>query len=470
MKTLDYAVIGSGIGGASFAALNSDKNLMLFEKDHNLGGCASTFSHKGYCFNAGATTFAGYEEGHIVKNIFDRAKVVPKIKKTKVAYQVIQDDTIINRYQNFEAFISEIERSYPNKNNRIFWSKIKEIDEKFWELKNIYFARYSLFDFLKTLIFATKLVRHFRLDIFQSSERFIQKILGDISKEYYDFINASLQITVQQTTKDLPLIFCALGLAYPFHDLYYPYGGMGELVKDLLQNIDYKTNCGVKYIEKYKDEFILYTKNEAYQAKNIILGTSIFDSGKLFDDEKIRNFYEDREFSDQSAFVIYLKLDVKQEFLHHYQVILDDKIINCTSNSYFVSFSDKDDSLLSKDGYSITISTHTKANLWKNLDKEKYEKKKQETIAFIKKDFLQRFGLDDSSVNICFGATSKTFHKFIGRYNCGGISANFKNILALNGIATPFKGIYHLGDTILGAQGWPGVALGVDMLDRKLHG
>jgi len=470
MKNLDYAVIGSGIGGALFAALNNDKNLMLFEKDHNLGGCASTFLHNGYHFNTGATTFAGYEDGHIVKKIFDRAKVVPKIKKTKVAYQVIQGDTIINRIQDFEAFLKEIDKAYPNKNNRVFWSKIKEIDAKFWELENIYFARYCVFDLLKTLTFATKLFNHFRLDIFQSSERFIQNTLGDISKEYYDFINASLQITVQQTTKDLPLIFCALGLAYPFHDLYYAQGGMGELVKDLLQNIDYKTNCVVKHIEKYNDDFILHTKNEKYQAKNIILGTSVFDSGKLFDDRKIRNFYNDRDFSDQSAFVIYLKLDSKEEFLHHYQVILDEEIVNCTSSSYFVSFSDKDDSVLSKDGYSITISTHTKAMFWKNLDKETYENKKQETIEFIKKDFLRRFSLDEASINICFGATSKTFHKFIGRYNCGGISANFKNIFALNGITTPFKGIYHLGDTILGAQGWPGVAIGVDMLDRKLHG
>ena len=43
----DIAVVGSGIGGALISALNKDKDLILFEKDINLGGCASTFKKKG---------------------------------------------------------------------------------------------------------------------------------------------------------------------------------------------------------------------------------------------------------------------------------------------------------------------------------------------------------------------------------------------------------------------------------------
>ena len=63
MKSLDVAVIGSGIGGSLISALNADKNLIMFEKDSNLGGCASTFKKYGNYYNAGATTFVGYENG-----------------------------------------------------------------------------------------------------------------------------------------------------------------------------------------------------------------------------------------------------------------------------------------------------------------------------------------------------------------------------------------------------------------------
>lgn len=67
MKKVEIAVIGSGIGGAMIASLNQKKDLMLFEKDKNLGGCASTFKRLGEFFNTGATTFVGYEENHVIK-------------------------------------------------------------------------------------------------------------------------------------------------------------------------------------------------------------------------------------------------------------------------------------------------------------------------------------------------------------------------------------------------------------------
>ena len=75
----DIAIIGSGIGGSLIAALNKDKNLILFEKDSNLGGSASTFKKRGKFFNAGATSFVGYEKNHPIYNIFNTYK-----KKTAV--------------------------------------------------------------------------------------------------------------------------------------------------------------------------------------------------------------------------------------------------------------------------------------------------------------------------------------------------------------------------------------------------
>ena len=66
----DIAVIGSGIGGALISALNKEKDLILFERDTNLGGCASTFKKFGNYYNAGATTFVGYEENHPITIYF----------------------------------------------------------------------------------------------------------------------------------------------------------------------------------------------------------------------------------------------------------------------------------------------------------------------------------------------------------------------------------------------------------------
>ena len=50
MKKIDLSVIGSGIGGSLISILNKDKQLVLFEKDKNLGGTASTFKRFGNYF------------------------------------------------------------------------------------------------------------------------------------------------------------------------------------------------------------------------------------------------------------------------------------------------------------------------------------------------------------------------------------------------------------------------------------
>ena len=55
----------------------------------------------------------------------------------------LQNKKIVDRVANFEEFLTNLNNVYYHKNNRVFWKTIKEIDEKFWKLKKIYYAKYS---------------------------------------------------------------------------------------------------------------------------------------------------------------------------------------------------------------------------------------------------------------------------------------------------------------------------------------
>lgn len=234
MRHLDIAVVGSGMGGGMISSLMRDKDIVVFEKDKNLGGCAGTFKRSGELYNVGATTFVGYEDGHVVKEIFDALHVKPNIAQSKIAMRVLQNGNFIDRVGDFETFLESIERLYPNPNNRKFWQKLKDLDEKFWSLKDIFYGKYSLKSYLKTLNSLKELFFCIRSDIFKSADSFIKETLGDISKEYRDFIDAQLLITIQTTSKNAPLLFLALGLSYPFHKVFYVKGGMGRLFDVLL--------------------------------------------------------------------------------------------------------------------------------------------------------------------------------------------------------------------------------------------
>ena len=470
MQKFDIAVIGSGIGGSLFSALNKDKNLVLFEKDHNLGGCASTFKRYGYFFNTGATTFVGYEDNHVIKNIFDEISLKPDILQSNIAIRNIQNSKKVDRIENFEMFLKQLNENYYHPNNRIFWKKIKEIDEKFWALKHIYFAKYSLKSFLKSSYFVLELFKIFKTDLFISAEKYINDTLPNISKEYKAFIDSQLLITLQTTSKNATLLSMSLGLAYPFHKVFYVNGGMGALINDILKGINVKKNEEVISILKDKKSYFIKTSKGEYEANKIVLNSTVFDSSKIFENQQIKSYFDSFKFSDQSAFVVYVKLNKLQKFLHHYQIVLKENIPNCISNSFFISFSDEKDEKLSKDGLSITISTHTKAIFWEGLTKLEYESKKQATEDFIMQEFLKYFDtISHGDIIHCFSATSKTFYRYINRTNCGGKPINIKSIFNLPSCNTPFEGLYNVGDTVFAGQGWPGIAIGVDVLNRKFN-
>ena len=470
MKNLDIAIVGSGIGGAMIAALNKNKDIVVFEKDHNLGGCASTFKRFGHFFNTGATTFVGYEDGYIIKNIFDKVALKPDILQSKIAIRNIQGNKKVDRVQNFEEFLSQLDSVYYHKNNRTFWTKIKETDEKFWKLKHIYFAKYSLKALFKTSLFIAELLKEFKTDLLISAQKFINDTLPNISDEYKAFIDSQLLITLQTTSKNATLLSMSLGLAYPFHKVFYVNGGMGKLIGDLLKDVKVNKNEQVISIQKNEKQYLLRTTKDEYICNKVVLNSTIFDSSKLFIDEDIKSYFQGFKFGDQSAFVVYVKLDIKKEFLHHYQIVLKQNIPNCISNSFFVSFSDVNDEKMSKNGLSLTISTHSKAIFWEGLTKDEYELKKEQTKEFIIQEFLKYFdAIKKENITSNFAATSKTFYSFINRTNCGGKPINIKSAFSLPSCNTPFEGLYNVGDTVFAGQGWPGIAVGVDVLNKELN-
>ncbi len=470
MRNVDIAVVGSGIGGSLISALNSHKDILLFEKDHNLGGCASTFKRFGHRFNTGATTFVGYEDNHIIKNMFDKIGLKPDIVQSDIAIRNIQGNKKVDRIQNFESFLTQVNENYYHPNNRVFWKTIKDIDERFWKLRFVYFSKYSLKSFFKSSLFIAELLKEFKTDLLVSAEGFINSTLPNISKEYKAFINSQLLITLQTTSKNATLLSMSLGLAYPFHKVFYANGGMGNLIKDILKDVEVKKNEEIISIEKTSKQYHIITSKSEYMANKVILNSTIFDSGRLFLNDDIKSYFNQFRFGDQSAFVVYMKLNIKPELIHHYQFVLKDTIPNCISNSFFVSFSDVADDKLSKDGLSITISTHSKAIYWEGLSKQQYDAKKQETQEYIVKEFLKQFDtIKAENIKECFSATSKTFYRYISRANCGGKPINIKSALSLPSCNTPFKGLYNVGDTVFAGQGWPGVALGVEILNKEIN-
>jgi phytoene dehydrogenase-like protein len=167
--------------------------------------------------------------------------------------------------------------------------------------------------------------------------------------------------------------------------------------------------------------------------------------------------------------MLYMTIKSDKKFEHHYQLIQDEVYPHTLSHALFVSFSDESDDVICPAGhYSITASIHTDVRWWE--DAEVYNEQKDELEGILLKSVCDILDIEDEEIVHHMSATPKTFKHYINRSQLGGNAITMKNFLPrLPGNDTPIKGLYHVGDTVYAAQGWPGVMLGVDNLRRLLH-
>ena len=469
----DYAIVGSGIGGSSIAALLNAKgfDVALFEKEPYLGGCSSTFTHKGHKYNTGATTLAGYEEGHTVKEIFDEIGVEPNLIQTDPSIVIIQNKKITPRYKDFDAFFEAVNLNYPHQNNEEFWKLVYDINKDFFTMKEYYYSNESNFKKVKSLLSFFPLFLKFSKYLRVNALSFTKKLLPELGEEYLDFLEAQIYIVAQAPMKEINFLTAALSLGYTFSQNHYVLGGFATLFDELTKDIkDVHKNAEIVQIVQLQDSFELHTKKEIFKAKKVILNSTVYDSAKLFKDFDIKKYYKkyERLNNHQSSFMLYMTIKSDKEFLHHYQLIQNSILKNTISKAVFVSFSDVSDTQITKEGhYSITASIHTDSRFWE--DTKTYKTKKRELQTILEDIIIRDLGIDEDGVIQSFSATSKTFEHYIKRSQLGGNAMSMKNFLPfLPGNDTPIKNLYNVGDSVYAAQGWPGVMLGVKNLQRLL--
>jgi len=470
---IEYAVVGSGVGGSAIAAYLDAKGheTVLFEKESYLGGCSSTFKHKGYSYNTGATTLAGYQNGHIVKTMFDAIGFTPELIATDPAIVIIQNGKITPRYRDLEAFLQVVESNYPHPKHRDFWTLVHTIGRAFYAIHGHYYANSSKWKKMLSLTSFLPLLWKFQRYLRTNAYDFIQSFYGNVSEEYMQFLESQILIVAQAGTKKVNFFTAALSLGYTFNETHYVKGGFSTLFDGLTANMkQVRRKSEIVNIQSHDDHFTLHTKHESIEARHVILNSTVYESGKLFEKKKIRNYYKKYESlnNHQSSFMLYMTIKSDKKYEHHYQLIQDALYPHTLSHALFVSFSDQSDDVFVKEGhYSITASIHTDSRWWE--DANTYKGQKEALTAVLLKSVCDILGVKKEEIVHHMAGTPKTFKHYIKRAQLGGNAITMKNFLPrLPGNDTPIKGLYHVGDTVYAAQGWPGVMLGVDNLRRLL--
>ncbi|MCS7195981.1 MAG: NAD(P)/FAD-dependent oxidoreductase [Aquificaceae bacterium] len=469
---LDYAVVGGGIGGVLASALLSymGREVVLFEALDYLGGCAGTFHKKGFYYNAGAATFVGAEENMPVGSIARYLGVELPIKPIDPAMAVYLKDKVINRWRDRERSLWEIERAFPRMAHSAFWKRVYRVSQSLWNMWCDSLPYPSPTSPFRSLLrhpgdfFSTFLCNFF------SARQVARLYLGRFNSDYELFLTHHTLITAQGFLEEVPFSVASLGFTYPNLTNYYAVGGMGRLLEAFagrIKNIAMKTR--VRSIRKKPWGFLLETSRGSYEARRVILNTTIWRAGELL--EELRDFSEraKKKYSKLwGALTIYMTVEgeIPEDFAHHHFILLEEPIPYTGSRSLFLSLSEKGDPLLSKDNTrSLTVSTHTRLELWEGLSREAYRERKEKATEYCLEVLYHYIPLLKNLKKVqVFTGTPRTFERYTGRYrgSVGGVPVTRENFpFGYPSPLTPLPGVYLVGDTVFPGQGWPGVSMGV---------
>ncbi|MCX7670508.1 MAG: FAD-dependent oxidoreductase, partial [Anaerolineae bacterium] len=129
-------VVGAGIGGLTAAALlaRAGLDVTVLEAHVYGGGCAGTFYHQGYRFDAGATLVAGFDADGGMTQLGEALGIAWPVEPATVAMRVyLPDGAIVTRWTDQERWRAERSAVF-GRAAEPFWRWQEETADRLWDV------------------------------------------------------------------------------------------------------------------------------------------------------------------------------------------------------------------------------------------------------------------------------------------------------------------------------------------------
>jgi C-3',4' desaturase CrtD len=489
-------VIGGGVGGLTAAAVlaRAGLNVTLLEAHVYAGGCAGTFFHRGYYFDAGATLPIGfYPDGPM--DLVGRAVGIEQwpVRRADVAMVVhLPNGQRVKRYSEeaqadgHERWV-ERRRAFGSEAGP-FWHWQEATSDALWELALRMPAwppqtpRETLRlvkDGLTWL--GNDLPDRLKYSLALDAVRPVSTHLRGAPERLRLFVDAQLLIAAQTTSQYTNALYGASALDLPRRGVVQVRGGMGGISRMLVEAV--RRNGGQVHFRQEATRIAMHggrpvgveTKRSMYfPADIVIINLPPWNVARLLGEHapsKLRALPAQPR-NGWGAFMLYVGLDggaVPEEHPLHHQVVRREPMGN--GNTVFLSLSPTWDSGRAPEGRrALTISTHTELEPWWDLfalDRDGYEARKR--------DYAERImdaaevalpGLSDAA-DLVLPGTPVTYERFTRRL-WGWVGGFPQTSLTRAWGPRLASGLWLVGDSIFPGQSVPAVALGGLRVARSL--
>lgn len=382
-------VVGAGIGGLSAAAVlaRAGLDVTVLEAHIYAGGCAGTFFHQGYRFDAGATLAAGFYPGGPM-DALARAAGIPawpvRSEDPALTVHLPQGDPI-HRWADPARWASE--RAKLSGPADAFWEWQERTAEAVWGLASRLppWPPASLPELIDLARIGASVLRSLppglragslAADALTTAARH----LPAANPQLRLFVDGQLLISAQTTSEHANALYAAAALDLPRRGVVQAEGGMGAIAHTLAESIK---RLGGRVLYRHEVTGIRMRAGAPVSVETrragsfpvdlLILNLTPWNAAALLGADAPSRLRRLPPYpAGWGAFTVYAGIDasvVPDGFPLHHQVILREPLGE--GNSTFLSISPAWDAVRAPAGRrAMTLSTHTRLDSWWGLEKD----------------------------------------------------------------------------------------------------
>ena len=482
-KTPHIAIIGAGVGGLTTAALlaQAGYRVSVYEAQTYPGGSASTFIHKGYRFDSGATVAGGFQPNgpHAVAGRM--LDINWPVHQHDPAWVVHLPDRTIQMCQDHQDVLAK----FPNSGR--FWEQQRRVADLAWQMsaEGLPWPPQDIAE-LGQLIKVG--LRHFPQDIrlapfaLSSVHQWLKRLGLHNDRAFVRFLDASLLISAQATSKQVNALYGATALDLTRQGVYHVEGGIGNIAQTLADKVcelggqihyrHFVTRIAVengRAIGVYAKKGRRTTQEMLFQADFVVANTTPWSLESLLSEDAppaLKREVQQRE-ATYGAFVLHLGIRsdrLPPNTADHHQIVrtLDGPMGE--GETLFVSMSPEWDTSRAPQGMrAVTVSTHTRIDRWWDLlenDHQAYQATKQQMADTIISRIDAVIPGFRSATELVLPGTPVTYEFYTLRQD--GMVGGFPqtSLFRARGPRTGIPNLRLVGDSIFPGQSTAGVTLG----------
>jgi len=468
-------VVGAGVGGLTAAALllKAGCQVTVLEAHVYPGGCAGTFFHKGFRFDAGATLAGGFSGGGPHARLAQQLGLTWPVHPVDPAWVVHLPDGEVSQPASRQMWRGVWQHAFPS--SASFWETQELLANISWDISAREFPWPP-----QTPREAWAVLTALRAPVARALP-FLTRRVVDLPGLKHNarlkmFVDAQLLIAAQTTSDHCSALYGAAALDLPRRGVNHVRGGMGGIALTLWDwlrqhGATLHTRHPVTQVDPRGDGTVRVCTSRGLEVEADVALANVtpWALRDLLGDAAPDGLRATVAHTPETwgAFTAYLGVDanaVGPLKADHHQVVVDPALPLGEGNSVFVSLADQADPDRAPPGLrAVTLSTHTALAPWWEL-----ARRNPEGLARRKELYTQRLisaaqraipGLA-ASARLVMPGSPLAFQRFTRRPRgmVGGFAQT--SLFDVRGPDVGLPNVFMVGDSIFPGQSTAGVTLG----------